>query len=444
MSGLRLSAAALLVAPLIAAAAPAPAVDGGSTPIAPSPAEAPPAAVTFADPCGYLSATRVVACFSDPTASDAESSRIFQSLGALVEAAGPGDSIRFVIYHWMVGGYADQLRQAVIDAHAEGVDVKVILDEASRAETIDAFRTAGVPLVVCDDHDQPTDVSNRQENCLMWDYEGYYGPDSELPMTHTKMALFDIDGAKYVVAGSSNLGPWDYETAWNDMVRIRDTALHAYLDDWFDRIWADDWSGWDTDTEREGYGDPIPAGAPPSDLQEKVYLYPRVSNDPIAAQLSRVRACHSDGDGDGDWDKRVYIAISKWNDNQRLGIRDQLVRLKNAGCRVQVMVSDDVSTGWVSSLRSTLSGSSTSTENVRWVCKLHHKMVIIDAQYAGTQWREVVITGSNVWAKGSQLYSNELNLRFGGEDELTDDGAVRDYILHYERLWETQTVTSCA
>lgn len=383
------------------------------------------------DPCGMLSDQRVVTCFSDPTTNDP---RILDSITALVDSAGDGDTIEIMMYSWRNNELPVRVADRVVAAYERGVDVRVILDEASsKYEPIDILRAADVPLVVCDD------AGNREDNCLMVDDPDYYDPDNKQPMNHTKLLLFDIDGKKSVVGGSANFGDSGYYTSWNDMVRIHDAGLHSYLTDWFARVWSDDWQGWDSDSDRWGSGDPAPGA---KDLREMAYVYPRKSADPIGNTLKRTTTCHSDGDDDGDWDKRVWVAISSWKQGARSQILDQLERLNGEGCDVRVMLADNISVEHATQLRERISGSASDSSEVRYVCKIHHKMVILDAKYRGA-YHEVVVTGSNIWTNGSLGYSTELNLRLGGEDNDTDDGAVRKYIVHYDKLWDERSKASC-
>lgn len=375
----------------------------------------PVAPAQVADPCGMLDDRRVVSCFSDPTTN---APWIFDSLAAIVDTARQGDTIEIMMYEWRTGDLPERLAHKVIEAYERGVDVRVILDESSEwHEPIDSLRAADVPLVVCDDY------GDHQDNCLTIDEPDYYDPTSELPMNHTKLLLFDIDGERMVVGGSANLGNADYYTVWNDMVRIRDGRLHGYLSQWFERVWRDDWNGWDGDTARTGNGDPAVGQG---DLAEQAYVYPRVEKDPIVETLTKATACGPDG--------RAWVAISLWNTDARTGILGELVRLDDAGCDVRVLLSGGVEQVWVDAIRERLSGTAADDSEVRRVCELHHKFVLLDVEYEATP-HELVVTGSNVWGTGSLYYSTELNLRV--------DGAVDAYSAHYERLWNEIAVTTC-
>ncbi|HEU5471242.1 MAG TPA: phospholipase D-like domain-containing protein [Actinophytocola sp.] len=401
----------------------------------PVPSAAAPAAI-WADPCQMLGTAKVVSCFSDPLTGPDVSSRIVQSLGALVASARPGDTIKIMMYHWRDGVWPERLAAEVVAAYRAGVHVEVMLDEQSRGfRPIATLRAAGVPLLVCDDEEGAAD---GQDDCVMVE-DGPYGDNEHLPMNHGKLFLFELGGVPVVAAGSSNLTAWDYETAWNDFVRIRgDRALHTFFTEFFDRAWADDWMGWDTNAERDRAGDPVSGG----DLPERGWVYPRLEpGDPIAGQLANTTACHADGDGDGDWDKRVWVAISIWNENTRTGILDELDRLDAAGCSVRVLIADGVSRPWLQTLRQRLSGDPAASDKVRVVCHLHHKFIVIDARYDGA-YREVVLTGSHIYATGSLRNSVELNVRVGGNDNV-DNGVVVDYINRFQRLYDYAPTDAC-
>jgi phosphatidylserine/phosphatidylglycerophosphate/cardiolipin synthase-like enzyme len=394
------------------------------------------AAAAWADPCQMLGTAKVVPCFSDPLASPDTSSRIMQSLGALVESAGPGDSIEIMMYHWRDGVWPERLATEVAAAHRAGVEVRVMLDEQSQGYSpIATLRAAGVPLLVCDDE---AGAADGQDDCVMVE-DGPYGDNEHLPMNHGKLFLFDLDGVPVVAAGSSNLTEWDYDTAWNDFVRVRgDRRLHTFYSEFFQRAWVDDWLGWDTNAERDRAGDPVTSV---DDLPERGWVYPRLEpGDPIAGQLANTTACHADGDGDGDWDKRVWVAISIWNPD-REAILDELDRLDAAGCGVRVLVSDGGNRSWLQTVRQRLSGDPAASDKVRVVCALHHKFIVIDAQYNGA-YHEVVFTGSQIFARGSLYHSVELSLRVGGDDNV-DNGVAVAYIDRFQRLFDYAPTDAC-
>lgn len=173
-------------------------VAGGLLPLVPPGA----AAAVWADPCQMLGAAKVVSCFSDPQVGADTSSRIMQSLGALVESAGAGDSIEIMVYHWRNGAWPERLAAEVADAHRAGVDVRVMLDEQSEGyRPIATLRAAGVPLVVCDDE---AGAADGQDDCVMVE-DGPYGDNEHLPMNHAKLFLLRLGGVPVVAAGSSNL-----------------------------------------------------------------------------------------------------------------------------------------------------------------------------------------------------------------------------------------------
>lgn len=402
------------------------------------------------DPCDFASATNaeVQTCFNDPTEAgwdNVDGEAIFQSLGALIQKTDGGDTLRIMLYHWPKGQQdpkgktekdtlPEELASEVVDARGRGVDVQVILDERSEDvntddQPIDILRSGNVPVAVCRDaSDGPL---NDPPDCLMFEDKG-----GNAPLTHTKLFLAEIGGVPYIAAGSSNLSTWDHNEAWNDFVRVRgDEQLYGWLTDWYDRVWADDWTGWNTNAERDRSGDPGSGG---DDLPNRAWVYPREgSGDPIVGQLANVTDCSSDGDGDGDWDKRVWVAMSRWYSN-REGVVGQLDRLDAAGCDVQVLLGGGVSEFMEEKIRTAVSGDPNAWGEVRRVCKLHYKYIVLDAKYQGV-WHEVVITGSEILTRDARRNSNELNLRIGGDN----DAAVRDYITQTQELFEKAPDDRC-
>ncbi|MGH3743052.1 MAG: phospholipase D-like domain-containing protein, partial [Micromonosporaceae bacterium] len=336
-----------------------------------------PPAAAAGDPCGFTGTASIESCFSDPTV---DSTRIYDSLTALAATSGAGDTIRIIMFHWRNGAPPEQLATEVVNARQRGADVKVVLDEGSEGyRPIEILKAASVPVLVCHDEAKAAD---GQDDCLMVE-DGFYAPGSNLPMNHVKLFLFTIGGVRNIVAGSSNMGPWDYQDAWNDMVRIRgDQSLHSWLTSYFDRVWADDWMGWNTNAERDASGD---AATSARDLPERAWVYPRLKpGDPIAGQLANTTACHTDGDSDGDWDKRVWVAISKWSEGARTEILDNLDRLDAAGCDVKVVLGDTVTDTQRRAVRQRLSADPAESDKVRVICDLHHKFIVIDAKYSGS------------------------------------------------------------
>lgn len=416
------------------------------------------------DPCSFTTGGAVEVCFSEPAGDGDE---IFRSLGALVDEVSSGDTLRIMMYKWGdqngdddqgangedVDTPPEQLAKKVVDAKARGADVQVILDEKAAGKTAGKqpaeILDGKVPVEVCTDKDTSDDDVERPDNgngtkeadCLMWDYDGYYGDASPLPMNHTKLFLATIDGVKYVAAGSSNLTTYDHTSAFNDFVRIRgDADLHRFLKDWFEKVQKDNWGYWDTNENRDSSGDPDG-----DDMPARAWVYPRQGEgDPLVGQLANVTACSSDGDGDGDWDKRVWMAMSGWNKDQREKILGQFARLHDAGCDVQVLLhggeeptQDEIV--WKREIRNRISGDPYDSDEVRVKCNMHHKFFVFDAKYQG-DWHEVAITGSEVLAEGSRVYSSELNVRVGGDHE---EKEVNEYIDRMQKLWKEAPLDAC-
>ncbi|MGH8795040.1 MAG: phospholipase D-like domain-containing protein [Stackebrandtia sp.] len=377
----------------------------------------------FADPCGFLGEARVEACFSNP---DSDDTRIFDSISSLAAAAGEGDTVRISMFHWRDGAAPEQLAEAVAGAHERGADVRVVLDKGSEKNEdgglfrpIQILQGAEVPIEVCHILDQAAD---GRDDCLMWRDDDFHQPDSELPMNHVKLFSFNIDDVRSVVIGSSNMGAWDHEEAWNDMVRLRgDNQIGEWADGFVERLWNDDWDGWDSAEARSVYGDDVAAGQ----LPERAWAYPRPGDgDNISGQLSKVTGCSSAGDN------RVWVAISIWSTNAREAILDQLDRIQGLGCDVKVVVSDGVEGDQVTNLRNRL-----GDDNVRILEKVHHKFIIVDAQYdeGGVSENPYVITGSHIFATGSLRHNCEINLRVGGNDGSA--GVAEEYIEHFGTLY---------
>lgn len=362
-----------LIAPLLAAAAPAGARPAGVAPQTGCRAEG-GFEVCFTSP---------IAVPRDPTVLD-RASRLF-------DTAGPGDTIRVAMFRWDIKAPTD----AILAAQRRGATVLLVGDDDLRLNrhgrrllsTLEEQDPARRNVTICDGA------------CLPWRAPGPY-PDSQ-DVQHLKLYVTDIGGVQSFMTSSANLEDRQYRQ-YNSFVKIDDPGLYAFGVAYFSRMEAErlDVDGVRWDDRRKVWKDgPVTAA-----------VYPNRS-DLLLSTLKDISCTR------GARDVSAMFAVI-----QRADVRAQLARLSDRGCRVRIVTSRDTVENWVQ--RSLPSGDIPDGQ-VRTVLT-HDKMLVAHARFRGKA-THLVVTGTSNTTCGGLLYNDEVMLRVVGNRWLHDQ-----YLAHFD------------
>ncbi|MGH8793292.1 MAG: phospholipase D-like domain-containing protein [Stackebrandtia sp.] len=338
------------------------------------------------------------ACFTDPAAAGGKDTVIADRISELVAEVGKGDSLRIAMFTWSDGHHKD-LAHDVAAAQERGADVQVVLDNTDGRhddrETLEILESAGIPVTLCAD------------TCL-----------ADVKLMHNKLFLFDVDGEKSVMLGSYNFNQSSL-VRHNDMLRITgDDKLHEFFTGYWNRLnvqsWTYDGETWDSDADRSSTGD----------LAVDAAVYPR-EEDSLVQVLGDVEGCAADGES--------KVWISSWRvRHHRPEIRDELVRLHDAGCDVRVLippVDDSVRghTDWPE-MKEWLVDGGLDADKIGRHDAIHDKYTVIDAKYDG-EYQGLVFMGSQNYNVQSLRKNDEATVL------VKDDALAQLYVEFHEGVF---------
>jgi phosphatidylserine/phosphatidylglycerophosphate/cardiolipin synthase-like enzyme len=258
---------------------------------------------------------------------------------------------------------AKQVADALVAAHAQGVRVRVIVDDDNGASAtgsrVDALLAAGV------------DVRDDDDSRLM----------------HHKFAV--VDGAR-VWFGSANAGPWDGAANANNSLFVDHAGLAGHFTGEFERLWA---GGFHQDkgdrlslTVDGGaahlYFSPDRDGAVEDEL---IALIDAADHEVYVAQYAFTR-------------QRIADALRR-----RCSQVDVIVLLDEDGAADPATVSLNLcARGQV------LTDAVQPSGGLTWPLLLHHKVMIVDGRHPDSD--PVVVTGSMNWSQNGLFHSDEATL----------------------------------
>ena len=339
-------------------------------------------------------------CFNDPMGPTTPENVIINRLRALVGEAQAGDQIRLAMYSWTLTGLAETLA----GAKENGADVQVVVDDRAVGKTpITILEQAGIPVTVCD-----VSCTSHQNRSIQ----------------HNRFYLLDIGGVRKVAITSSNMTRTQETDRYNDLLIVDDDAqLYDFYADYWDRLNAQSWTfagdTW-TEADRERAG-----------RATRAYAFERDDSDVVASILNRVTACRSG-------DAKIWLSLSKFTAG-RAAIQQRLEQLENLGCNVKIIIQRPVDEGFVQKGTSwNLKDPQTylTRSKVRQmpgsIVDVHHKLMLVDAEYEG-RFQEVVFTGSHNFT-GPGLRKNDENW------VRVEDGFVfSQYRAHFDVLYGRST-----
>lgn len=322
------------------------------------------------------------AVFSRRPADDAPDTAVEDAIVSLIDRAVPGSIVRIAVYTFT----RDRVTDALVAAHARGVDVRVVLDGGS-----DTGAGVEAPRLI---------AGLGADRVHLCDAPGTACVGSGI--MHDKISLFSEldDGSRdVVVQASHNFTNNQLHLHNNAVIIAGDAALFAaYLETWDDL---------DADAEIPNY-----YRIADGDLATRAYFFPRTDGDTVVSILGNVEC---------DGTSRIRVAMAFFTD-----ARDEVARALAArradGCSVEVVVGDDeipVGDRVATILRDG------GVRVVRYPARtagwgLHSKYLLIDSPYAGSAGhRRLVFTGSHNWTGPALTINDEALLR-------VEDGAIFD------------------
>jgi len=315
--------------------------------------------------CDPTNNSNIIPLFNN--AAGESSAGIEKALSSLVRKAEKSISAHFYSCNLY------ELKDALIDAHEDGIIVRFITDNENYANSqmreacYDPLSAAGIPILT----------------------------DSTSAQSHNKFMV--VDG-KYVWTGSLNatFGSTKYQS--NDVVKIESADLANAYEDEFNEMWGS--TGAQPDSNKSKFGKYKSKTLPPTTFTiggEKVELCFDPSDNCEQKMVDVI----------GRAKKTIDFAIFTFTSD---AIADALVRASNRMVKVR---------GLFDSEGSRASGSEYSrldqimmmdikkqTEIAPHADLIHHKLMIIDAGKSGAK----VITGSRNWTESAESKNDENTL----------------------------------
>jgi phosphatidylserine/phosphatidylglycerophosphate/cardiolipin synthase-like enzyme len=332
-----------------------------------------------------LGSSPVWAHFTNPVASGGTDPTILTEFQRLVTNAPPGAAIRCAIHKITLLGPAD----ALVDARARGVDVRVVVDgnvsQSTRAgalrlrELADGVRfCTGNPAGGC----VTTNVGNMHAKFLILSQTT--DPNGQ-------------DRRNVCWFGSPNLTSHTGRETFNNTITVyEDAALYRGFAAYFEELWNQNHypsNDFYEPAARRGYYRAATG---------TIFASPAQNIDLVRARLNDVRPSAS---------CRIRVAEARFSDGRR-ALADLLARHKRRGCRVWVAVGMTAAGGGQigTAVRRTLVDAGIPIRAQR----IHDKFVVVAADYRpGFQHR--VYTGSHNWTHAANYDNDEIFVRMATE-----------------------------
>ena len=334
--------------------------------------------------------------FNDPSGSRAEQYSLVSRLNDGIRSARPGATVRLAAYSFAMPSTA----RALIDAHRDGADVQVVVDDHSAHwGSVEDLREA-----LGTDTDEPSFVKVCDRSC-----RGGRG------VQHAKFVTVSSStrGDGLVLVGSLNLTDFSSQRQWNDLYSVVDTAVHDQLVRTFDRMVRD---------HRQGR---LTLPVTRSGFQTDVSPYAGRGGDPIRARLNDVR-CRAAAPGSGRGGRTVVrIAMHAWNGERGVVLAREVAELGREGCDVKVLYGVGMGRRVATILRSAGVPTRDSAHDGR---RVHQKVMLLSGAIGGRRDAEFVWTGSHNWSDRSTR-NDEVMLRVAGRP------LVNAYLANFSRMW---------
>ncbi len=332
------------------------------------------------------------ALFNNATGAPAEQFVILDHITRSIESAPAGSNIRIAVYSWSYTPMAD----AAIAAHRRGVNIKLLIDSHTTTPEIELLKKK-----LGTNKKSRSFVATCTYGCM----------SSQASFMHVKLYTFSTSGSsKQVVMTSSGNPAFSAGThSWNNIYTIvGDPALYFSNVQYFNDMLKDKTN---TAYYRTTSSGPY-----------KSYFYPRAGkdsrSDTIWNVLNDVKCTIpvSPGVGDGHGHTVLSLTAYTWT-TSRMDVAVKLSELRRAGCRVQIIYSQDTVDPKVTA--QLVTKANVSTFNARLDIDddqimdlyVHSKYLLINGGIGLTDKIKVVYTGSPNFTGNSLRQNNENMLR---------------------------------
>ncbi|MDC0768402.1 phospholipase D-like domain-containing protein [Streptomyces sp. HD] len=352
--------------------------------------------------------------FNNPLGTPAQQKAIFTQLVRLIDATPAGAQIRGSMYEFL----DQEVANALIAAHARGVDVRLIVDDStyvgpggaefnnpaflSLRSALGTSTAARSWIVVCDDRFEDADgVDDVQRGCLA------VAPPQPA-YNHNKFFLFSRigpfdDGTSYsnvVFQTSSNLTDWYKVESFNDAVTFTNSTVyngyvsyHAQLRQGRTLVGGNNNAYFSTPTGSTYRGYFFPRG-------DASYNNP--ATDTIVNALNEISCAYTGADGLRHQTDIRVLTHSFFGSRRQ--VADKLAQLRGRGCWVDVIYADS---------DAAITGRLNAAGIQHRRCRIpngpgidvrpHNKQILVDGDYNGDLTPRVYTGSANL--TGSSLRS---------------------------------------
>ncbi|MEU4625777.1 phospholipase D-like domain-containing protein [Actinoplanes sp. NPDC023801] len=399
-----------------------------------------PAAAHAAEPDPVLNK----AVFNDPAGTKSQQNAIYQQVARLIDRIPADGELRMSMFHFAPPDTADTAEDPdIVDrlkrAKDRGVAVKIVVDQASNGFTAvtnlrDALGTDDTQesfIVSCDDY------YKVPRGCIgTRSYTWPNGGGTVPAYNHNKFIAISkltlnngtvVPGVVY--QASANMTLWDANEGYNNALTLADPALYGvYLKYHKDLVGA----------RHSATGNPNYYTDSGDTSVHRAFFFPRReaggeaftggTTDPIVNTLKGVTCSYKDEAGvTRQTDVRVMML-----DFNRTPIAEQLLKLRKAGCWIDV-VATNLSDGVIGALADDTTKVQTTRCNWKLAegldIRVHHKYMLIDGAYSGDITPRTY-TGSHNLSWSALRQADEALLRITGRpthtDYLSNFWSVRD------------------
>lgn len=362
--------------------------------------------------------------FNDPKGDRVEQLAIIRHINRSIDATPPGATIRIAQYAFDIPSSERKL----LAAHKRGVSVQMLIDYHKAwgampwQDRVTTKQTKQLIEALGTNKKNKSFVTMCKAACM----------SSRRSAMHAKFYLFSTVGSSHWVSmvSSANLTNTNSKLSWNNIHTIvGDTKIYVSLTQYFaDMI---------KDKDDPNYYRTTTSG------RYKLYFYPHQEKPgtrsvALLDVLDHV-ACDGAAKGYGTTDGHTLIRLAMYSwDTARLDIANQLWRLHNQGCKVQIILN----TGRTSNpVRQTLLKRSMKYDKLAvydaWLdyngdgranLYMHHKTLMINGVWFGRPNTKVTYTGSQNFVGNATRDNNELVLR------ILDDNIYDQYAQNFEHI----------
>jgi phosphatidylserine/phosphatidylglycerophosphate/cardiolipin synthase-like enzyme len=353
-------------------------------------------------------------CFTDPPNGPSREDHTIESrLSALIDTTASGDSIRVAMFTWTRP--SNSVASHLVSAKARGVDIRVVVDDTNRPNgvlnaTIQSLVDASIPVQIC------------SGGCLWPDSD----PNDDYT-NHNKLFLINrvsSNPAKIVGISSQNQSNPQMELYNNLLLVTGDATLYDFYFEYWRRLATQSWTyngvNWSTNADRTAAGS----------FQDRAAVFPRTgTDDHLAEKLLTITACPAGHD-------QVYIATGDFK-GDRPAVKSVLEYLDGTlGCDVRVITRDPGTATAIPNVtpvpfgeRYVQDSTALDGSKIKHHCRLHDKIVLIDAEY-NHDLDKIVLSGSANVTGWSMWKSDDAWLQVNNNSFV-----YNEYLQHFNSLY---------